>query len=85
MKTIITLLLSSTFALSLSAQNGACIEYKITSSKGYSGNIKVNFSEFGSMSEFSMLVPQMPGGGIKNKSLSLKDKPGIIYMLERPK
>lgn len=81
MKTKITLLLIVLSVYIFKAQNGAYIEYKITSSKGYSGTIKVNFSEYGSLSDFSMIVPQMPGGGIKNKTLMKKDKPGMIFTL----
>jgi len=81
MKSKIAITTSLLWAFVLNSQNGAFIEFKITSSKGYSGNVKVNFSEFGSMSEFNMVIPQMPGGGIKNKSLTMKDKPGTIYMI----
>jgi hypothetical protein len=67
-------------ALSI-AQNGAAIEYKITSSKGAGGTMKVNYSEFGNLSEFNMSAPSMPGGGMKNKSLSMKSNPDVIYMI----
>ena len=81
MKTKIAYIIPLFCAFVLNAQNGAFIEFKITSSKGYSGTAKVSYSEFGSLSEFNMVVPQMPGGGITNKSLTLKEKPGIIYMI----
>ena len=81
MKTKIAIIISLFCASVLNSQNGAYIEFKITSSKGYNGSVKVNFSEFGSESEFNMVVPQMPGGGMKNKSLTMKDKPGMIYMI----
>ena len=81
MKTQIAILISLFCASILNSQNGASIEFKITSSKGYTGSVKVNFSDFGSESEFSMLIPQMPGGGIKNKSLMMKEKPGTIFMI----
>ncbi len=63
------------------AQNGAYFEYKISSSKGYTGAMKINFSEFGHSNEFNMVVPQMPGGGIMNKSLYMKSAPDVIYMI----
>ena len=66
----------------VSAQNGAYIEYKISTTTGVSGNMKVNVSEFGTSSEFNMVIPQMPGGGIKNKSLIQKNNPEIIYMID---
>jgi hypothetical protein len=65
----------------ITAQNGANIEYKITSSKGANGTVKINYSEFGSGSEFNMVIPQMPGGGITVKSLSSKSKPDVIYTI----
>jgi hypothetical protein len=63
------------------AQNGAYIEYKITSSRGANGSAKVNFSEFGSVSVFNMIIPQMPGGGMTIKSLTQKNSPELIYMI----
>jgi hypothetical protein len=81
MKTKIAIIISLLCTFILKSQNGAYIEFKITSSKGYSGAVKIDVSEFGSLSEFNMAVPQMPGGGIKNKNLIQKDKPGIIYTM----
>ncbi len=81
MKTIFLFFVSFLCAFAVNSQNGAYIEFKITSNKGYSGSIKVHFSEFGSIAEFSMAVPQIPGGGIINKSMTMKDKPGITYMI----
>jgi hypothetical protein len=63
------------------SQNGASLDYKITSSKGNNGDVKIKFSEFGSSSEFNMIVPQMPGGGMVMKSLVKKSNPGITYMI----
>ena len=81
MKTKILLIIASLYSFILNSQNGAYVEFKITSGKGYNGTAKVNVSEFGSVSEFNMVIPQMPGGGVKNKSLTQKDKPGIIYTI----
>jgi hypothetical protein len=76
------LLLAVAFSNSiLISQNGASVDYKITSSKGANGEVKVKFSEFGSISEFNMVIPQMPGGGMFIKSLTKKSTPGITYMI----
>ena len=29
-----------------------------------------------------MIIPQMPGGGFTNRTLMLKEKPGIVYALD---
>jgi len=63
------------------AQNGAYLEYKISSSKGFSGSMKASISEYGSLSEFNMAIPQMPGGGISNKSLVQSSNPEVIYTI----
>jgi hypothetical protein len=80
MKNFIILLTVAAFAQGL-AQNGATIEYKISSSRGASGTIQVNQSEFGSVSQFDMQIPQMPGGGISMKSLLRKQEPDVIYQI----
>jgi hypothetical protein len=64
----------------MNAQNGAHMEYKITSTKGATGSVKVNYSEYGSASDFNMVVPQMPGGGFENKSLTPAGS-DVTYML----
>ncbi len=69
------------FTTSVNSQNGANIEFKITSSKGQTGSMKINFSEFGSMSEFNMVIPQMPGGGIVMKNLTQKSNPDVTYTI----
>jgi hypothetical protein len=81
MKKLVTSILTLGCALVL-AQNGAYIEYKITTTTGVSGNMKVNVSEFGTTSEYNMIIPQMPGGGVKNKSLVQKSNPEVIYMID---
>jgi hypothetical protein len=70
------------FSISLHSQNGAAMEFKMTSSKGGKGSMKVAVSEFGSVSEFTMAIPQMPGGGMSNKSLVKNSTPDVIYMLD---
>jgi hypothetical protein len=82
MKNNILIFIIMCFAIAANAQNGAYIEYKISSSKGAKGTAKLNFSEFGSISEFSMVVPQMPGGGVVNKSLSPKSNPDVVYKID---
>lgn len=67
--------------IALNAQNGATIEYKITSSKNTTGTVKVNYSEFGSISEFNVVIPQMPGGGMVMKHLTQKSNADVIYTL----
>jgi hypothetical protein len=81
MKKIISSLILALFAGAAIAQNGAYVEYKMTSSKGANGTMKGNYSEFGSSSEMNMAVPQMPGGGFSSKSLTQKSNPDIMYVL----
>jgi hypothetical protein len=69
------------FATAVNSQNGATIEYKISSSKGPGGSMKINYSEFGSSSEFNMVIPQMPGGGMVTKGLIQKSNPDVTYMI----
>ncbi|HXA02850.1 MAG TPA: DUF4412 domain-containing protein [Cytophagaceae bacterium] len=79
MKKNILVFIAMCFAIAVNAQNGAYIEYKIGSSKGAKGTAKLNFSEFGSISEFNIILPQMPGEGMVNKSLSQKSNPDVVY------
>lgn len=80
MKTIFTFLSALLLSSVSLSQNGAYIEYKINSSKGANGSMKVNFSEFGSVSEFNMAAAQMPGG-MSMKSLHKKSTPNVSYMI----
>lgn len=63
------------------AQQGSSLEYKIASSRGASGNVKVNISDLGTASLFNMIIPQMPGGGINIKSLTKKSNPDVTYIV----
>jgi len=81
MKKISLSLIAVVFAATINAQNGAHIEYKLTSSKGATGTIKASHSELGSLSEMNMVVPQMPGGGMSSKMLIQKSNPDVAYML----
>lgn len=81
MKTNLFLLTLTFSACIVLAQNGAFIQFKMTSNKGASGNVNVNYSEFGSISETNLSMPQMPGKTMRTKFLVQKDKPGIIFTI----
>jgi hypothetical protein len=80
MKKIISLI-AIVFAANAHAQNGAHIEFKMSSTKGATGTVKANHSEYGSLSEMNMVVPQMPGGGMSTKALIQKSNPDVTYIL----
>jgi hypothetical protein len=83
MKKLFYLLLFSAFTVnSISAQNGASLEFKLTSSKGMTGTMKIFYSSPGSRMEMNMVVPQMPGGGFSKTTLVKSDKPGTVYTLD---
>lgn len=67
--------------LFISAQNGASMEFKFTSSKGTGGTMTVKHSEYGSKSEVSMKSAKAPSGGMTMSSLIKKDSPEFIYMI----
>lgn len=69
-------------AIRATSQNGAQMEYKISSTKGAAGSMKINYSEYGSASEFSMNMPQMPGGSMVTKGLVQKSNPEIVYIID---
>ncbi|MGZ3899238.1 MAG: DUF4412 domain-containing protein [Bacteroidia bacterium] len=81
MQKILFLAIAAFLTVSTTAQNGAQMEYKITSTKGATGTVKVNYSEYGSISEMNMVIPQMPGGGMEMKSLIQKSNPDVIYSI----
>ena len=81
MKKIILSISAICLSIFVNAQNGAHIEYKISSSKGSGGTMAINYSEFGHISEFSMVVPQMPGGGIVTRTLMMKSTPDVYYII----
>ncbi|MCW3084449.1 MAG: hypothetical protein JWP12_1815 [Bacteroidetes bacterium] len=71
------------FAGSIIAQNGAQIEYKLTSAdKNINGTMKIYFSGQNTRTEMSMMAPQMPGG-ISKISIIKSDKPSTIYSLDQ--
>lgn len=59
----------------------ALIEFKFTSSKGYTGTSQIKYSDYGSRVDFNMSVPQMPGGGIVVSTLIKKDTPDMVYTI----
>jgi hypothetical protein len=54
----------------------------IALTKGMSGTMDVNHSEYGSLSEMKMAMPQMPGGEMIIKSLSKKSVPDVSYTID---
>lgn len=74
-------LVAIAFSVAAFAQNGAYMEFKISSSKGANGSMKMKYSEFGSSSEFSMIIPQMPGGGMTIKGLVQKSNPDVLISI----
>ena len=81
MKKIKLLLICMSASFFVSAQNGASMEFKYTSSKGATGTMQIKHSEYGSKSVVSMKSPKAPGGGITMISLIKKDAPDFIYMI----
>jgi hypothetical protein len=81
MKKIVLSLIAIVFASGMSAQNGAYIEFKMSSTKGATGTVKAKHSEFGSLSEMTMVIPQMPGGGMNTKALIQKSNPDVTYII----
>jgi len=83
MQKLISLSLALLIAGGLSAQ-GYYVEFKMTSANkeaALNGSMK-SFSQDGnSRSEINMIMPQMPGGAIKITSLTLKDEPNKIYLI----
>lgn len=63
------------------SQNGSVLEYKISSTNGTGGSLKLSVSEFGSISVFNMVIPQMPGGGMTMKHLCMTQSPDVVYMI----
>lgn len=77
----VLLIIASFITLSVYSQNGSHVEFKMTSSKGGNGTMHTYYSEYGSITEFNMVVPQMPGGGFSNKALIKKSNPDVTYMI----
>jgi len=64
------------------AQNGAQLEYTISSASGASGSIKAMFAAGNSRVEMQMIIPQMPGGGFTRTSILKSNKPSTSYTLD---
>lgn len=75
---LVAVLFSAGYSL---AQNGAHMEYKMSSTKGATGTVKVNYSEYGTLSDMNMVIPQMPGGGMEIKTLIQKSNPEVAYSI----
>ncbi|MGZ3864730.1 MAG: DUF4412 domain-containing protein [Bacteroidia bacterium] len=69
-------------AFSLSAQSGSHVQFKMTSARGMNGTMDVNYSEHGHLSVMKSTAPQLPGGEMVIKSLSMKSTPGVTYMID---
>ena len=67
--------------IAAAAQNGAIIEFKITSTQGASGNVKGYYSAGNSRVEMQMNIPQMPAAGFSRTSIVKSDKPLTVYAL----
>jgi hypothetical protein len=79
------LLLSSVLmfaAIAASAQSGAQVDFKISSSHGASGTIKGFYSGGNSRVEMTMTMPQMPGGGFSRTSIMKSTEPSKTYQLD---
>lgn len=62
------------------AQNGASMNFKYSSSKGITGNMIINTSDYGAKTVIKM--GSAKGGNMMNMtSLLLKEKPDVIYVL----
>ena len=54
---------------------------KLLRPKGMTGSCLVKNCDFGSKTEFNMVVPQMPGGGIHMVNMTMSDHPDLIYSI----
>jgi hypothetical protein len=82
MKKLALSIIAFTTAIALNAQSGAHIQFKMSSTKGMTGTMDINHSEYGSLTEMKMAMPQMPGGEMIIKSLSKKSVPDVSYTID---
>jgi hypothetical protein len=82
MKKITIVIIAVMTSVCIKAQNGAHFQFKMSSNKGLSGTMDLNYSELGSLSEMKMTAPQLPGGEMKSKSLSKKNNPDVLYIID---
>jgi hypothetical protein len=76
--TLIALLACS----ALSAQTGALIKYKLSSSMGTTGSIVIYYSDGNTRTETAMVIPQMPNGGFNRVGIIQKSKPTTVITLD---
>ncbi|MFL5765449.1 MAG: DUF4412 domain-containing protein [Bacteroidia bacterium] len=69
-------------ATAASAQTGAQVDFKISSSMGASGTIRGYYSGGNSRVEMTMNIPQMPGGGFNRTSIVKSEEPLKSYQLD---
>ena len=81
-KIILSSILFIAFAAISIAQNGAMFEFKITSTQGATGSIKVYYSSPGCRTEMQINVPQFPNGGFAKTSITKSDKPTTSYSID---
>ena len=83
MKKIVAFTYAFLATLLVSAQ-GYYVEFKMSSAgkeAALNGTMKTYSQDGNSRSEINMVVPQMPGGGMKITSLTLKAEPSKIYLI----
>ena len=83
MKKIVAFTYTILATLLLSAQ-GYYVEFKMSSASkeaALNGTMKTFSQDGNSRSEINMVVPQLPGGGMKITSLTLKAEPSKIYLI----
>jgi Domain of unknown function (DUF4412) len=81
------IILSSLVFISLlytaTAQTGAVVEYKISTTQGATGSIKLFHSAaYGSRMEMQMSIPKIPNAAFSQVSITKKEKPTTTYMLD---
>jgi hypothetical protein len=69
-------------AAAVSAQNGAMMEFKLSSSMGADGTIKSYYSGGNSRVEMALNVPQMPAAGFNRTSIVKSAEPTKSYQLD---
>ncbi len=80
-KMIFAIVFFTTIVSNMFSQNGVMFEYKITSTKGITGNVVANVSPIGSRVEIQIKIPQMPSAGISSTSIVKSSKPTTVYIL----
>ncbi|MFI5140690.1 MAG: DUF4412 domain-containing protein [Sphingobacteriales bacterium] len=82
MKKQLLLTIGAAFILLFAAaQNGAHVEYKLSSDKGINGSMNLFFMDGNYRSEMKVAIPQMPAGGMNMVTITQKDKPNTHYLL----